>query len=70
MNIIKDGNNWKISHKFEKDGIYKFEIVFNDDITNLEKFFENCRNIISLDFSFLNTSDVVNMEIYFLDALN
>ena len=61
MNIKKDGNNWKISHKVEKDGIYKFEIVFNDDITNLEKFFENCRNIISLDFSFLNTSDVVNM---------
>ena len=50
---------------FEEEGLYKFDIVFNDLITNLENFFEDCTNIISLDFSNFNFSNIINMSFMF-----
>ena len=58
INMIKYGNEWKIDHKFEKVGRYPFE---NNNITNLEKFFQESSNIISLDFTNFDTSNVTNM---------
>ena len=61
INMIKYGNEWKIYYKFEKDGTYPFEIYFNNDITSMEKFFQESSNIISLDFTNFDTSNVTNM---------
>jgi len=63
INLIKDYN--KYQYIFNKTGNYKFEIIFNDTITNCESFFEECSNIISLDLSNFNTSNVDNMSFMF-----
>ena len=65
INMIKDNNTWKIDYNFIKDGKYNFHIVFNNIITNMIGFFEKCINIISLDFSNFNTSNVSNMRLMF-----
>ena len=63
--MIKDNNQWKIDYKFIKDGKYIFNILFNNDITNMNKFFEKCSDIISLDFSNFNTENITNMRLIF-----
>ena len=63
INIIKENNKWK--YKFEKEGKYILEIIFNNNITNMKQFFEKCTNIISLDFTKFNTENVDNMELMF-----
>ena len=55
-NIIKYNN---------KKGKYEFKIIFNNDITNLNGFFEKCSNIIYLDLSNFNTSKVTEMSFMF-----
>ena len=65
INILRDINNNKIYYIFEKCGYYNFEIVFYDKIINLEKFFEKCNNIIFLDLSNFDTSNVTNMASMF-----
>ena len=62
INMIKENIDWKINYNFKKDGEYKFKIIFEDTITNMQKFFENCSYIKSLDFSDFDTSKVTNME--------
>ena len=62
INMIKDDFKWKIGCKFKKDGEYKFKIIFEDTVTNMQKLFENCTNIKSLDFSDFDTSKVTSME--------
>ena len=59
--MIKDGKKWIIYHCFAKYGKYKFEIIINNDITSLNGFFEECTNIIFLDLSNLDTSNVTDM---------
>ena len=59
VNIMKDNNKWK--YKFEKEGKYILEIIFNNNITNMKQFFEKCTNIISLDFTYFNSSNITNM---------
>ena len=63
--MIQDNKSWKIDYKFEKDGIYEFQIIFNIIITNLCGFFEKCNNIISLDLSNFNTENVTDMASMF-----
>ena len=63
--MIKENNKWKIDFNFLKDGKYMFEIIFYDIITDLNKFFEKCVNIIFLDLSNFNTSNVTNMKYMF-----
>ena len=58
INIIKEDN--KYLYGFQKDGYYKFKIVFNSDLNNYEGFFENCSQIILLDLSNFDTSNVIN----------
>ena len=62
INLKKYNNNWIIEYNFEKEGIYNFEIIFYDEIIELANFFEDCTNIISLDLSELDTSNVTSME--------
>ena len=65
INMIKEGNKSKIDYIFENDGKYNFQIVINANMTNMEGFFEKCSNIIFLDFSNFNTSNVTNMSFMF-----
>ena len=51
----------KIDYNFKKEGKYTFKIIINTNIDNLNGFFEDCSNIIYLDLSYLNTSNVTNM---------
>ena len=38
-------------YDFKKNGKYKFKIAFNNNIANMRGFFEDCSNVISLDFT-------------------
>ena len=62
--IIREGH-WKIDYFFERDGQYSFEIVMNFEITMMACFFQECSNIISLDFTNFNTSYVKRMDFMF-----
>ena len=62
IEMINDNGSWIINYDFKKSGKYKFQIVFDNDITNLGGFFEGCSDIISLDFSNFNTENVFNMS--------
>ena len=61
INMIKDGYKWKIDYDFKKNGKYKFIIAFNNNISNMRGFFEDCSNVISLDFTNFDTSNVTDM---------
>ena len=65
INMIQEGDLWKIDYNFEKDGKYIFQIVFNDIINNMNGFFEYCSNIISLDFSNFSNENVIDMRMMF-----
>ena len=65
INMIQNGELWKIDYNFNKNGKYTFQIVFNNIITNMNSFFEKCVNIISLDFSNFNTENVTDMRLIF-----
>ena len=41
------------------------EIIFNDNITNCYALFDECSNIISLDFTNFDTSNVTDMSFMF-----
>ena len=56
IDIIKDNKKWKYIFSIEWN--YIFEIVFNNNINNMIGFFEKCSNIINLDLSNFNTSNV------------
>ena len=36
--MIQNNKSWKIDYKFEKDGIYEFQIIVNKIITNMNGF--------------------------------
>ena len=59
INVIKDNNKW--TYIFKKEGKYTFKIIFNNIVTNMKGFFEECSNIISLDFTYFNTSNIPDM---------
>ena len=61
INMIKDDKQWKIDYLFEKDVNYSFEIHFNDIITNMERFFQDYVNVISLDLSNFDLSNITTL---------
>ena len=64
VNMTQDlDDNWKIDHNFIKTGKYTFCIVFNETIEDMEGFFGNCPNLISLDLSNFDASNVTTMRI-------
>ena len=65
---MKDSNNNKVYYTFEKCGYYNFKIVFYGKIINLENFFGKCNNIIYLDLSNFDTSNVTNMKQMFFEC--
>ena len=66
VNMIKDlDDNWKIDYNFINTGKYLFCIVFNEIVSDMEGFFGNCPNLISLDLSNFDASNVSTMRIIF-----
>ena len=66
INMIKDNNMWIIDSIFiKKEGKYSFKIIFNNIMNNMQGFFAKCSNIISLDFSNFDSSNVINMSYMF-----
>ena len=63
INVIKE--NKKRKYNFNKTGKYMFEFIFNDNITNCRCFFNKCSNIISLDLTNFDTSNVIDMSFMF-----
>ena len=70
INMIKNATKRIIDYKFKREGNYIFKIIINGNITNLNGFFEDCSNIISLDLSNLNTSEVIDMYRMFHNCKN
>ena len=64
-NLIKNGNVWKIN---KTKGVYKFRIILNNNINNLEDFFGDNTNIISIDLSNFNSSNITNINKMFLSC--
>ena len=62
IDMINDNGIWIINYDFKKSGKYKFQIVFDNDITNISGFFEGCSDIISLDFAHFNNENIFNMS--------
>ena len=61
INLIKNNNQWLIDFYSRNVGKYTFEIIFNNNLTNLKCFFSECSTITSLDLSNFDTSNVTDM---------
>ena len=48
-------NKFQSEYTFKKEGEYKFEFEFNTALENTSSLFENCKYLISVDLSKLNT---------------
>ena len=67
-NVINKDDNKKI-YKFNKKGKYEFKLKFKNNISNLNSFFEDCKELISLDLSNFNTSKAIEMQGMFNECL-
>ena len=63
--MIKDNGSWKIDYNFNKEEKYKFTMVFNDTVIDMEEFFGKSSYLISLDLTDFDSSNVTNMRILF-----
>ena len=68
INMINEEGLWNFDYNFENDGKYSFVIVFNDNIEDMGSFFEKCSNLIYLDLSNFDSSEVTNMKWMFLQC--
>ena len=57
-------------YNFKKRGRYTIKYIFKNPLTSLKFLFCRCDNIISLDFSEFNTTQINNMEYLFSDCTN
>ena len=65
INIINEEDKWKCDYDFKEEGKYEIKLIFNNNITDLSKFFSECSLLYSIDLSNFNTSKVNNMELMF-----
>ena len=69
VDIIK---TYRIQYKYFKshgEGNYDFKIIFKNNISNLKRLFEDCSDLISLDLSNFDTSNVTDMELMFNECI-
>ena len=57
LDMIKEDNKWIT---FGKSGKKTFEIIFDYTINNMRGFFENCINLVSLDFTNFDSTNVTD----------
>ena len=68
VELYINGENQKIFKKCfmpDKEGEYKIKIIFKYKINDCKYMFRNCNNIISVDLSSFDSSDVTNMNYMF-----
>jgi len=65
INILQYKNEYNICYNFKNDGIYNFEIVFNVTMNDLTSFFENNNNLIYVDLSNFDSSNLINISFMF-----
>ena len=62
---------YDIIYQFPNLGKYEVKIIFNKTLTSMPKLFENCNNLVSVDFSeTFVTSHVLDMEHLFSNCKN
>jgi len=64
INLINENNKWKIFENIQK-GKNKFKIIFNNSLTTLFRFFNECTSLFSIDLSNLDTSNVIDFGFIF-----
>ena len=62
LNDEKINDNKAHYNKLKKREKNYFKIIFKYQLTNFDSFFENCSNIVFLDFSNFDTSNISNMR--------
>ena len=67
IKLIKDKKEIKFQKKFDdlEKGIYEFVIKINQKITKCNNMFLNCKNIIEINFTQINTKNVTDMNSMF-----
>lgn len=72
--IINDFQSKNISQKnkikFPDKGKYKIKILIKEPLKNMSLMFSGCSSLISVDFSYLNTSLVTDMSNLFFNCIN
>ena len=73
--INDDLYEFNSSFKPEKKGEYKIKLLFKKRLKNCSYMFNNCDNIIKLDLSLFNSSEIMNMhymfgKCHFLNEIN
>ena len=63
--------DFSYTHKFPKEGIYKIEYSFKNNLTKINYLFYSCYCLTNINLSNFNTHNVVNMEklFYFCSSL-
>ena len=56
------------NYKFQKEGKYKIEYIFKNNLTNTSYLFYNCKSIIDLNLSNFNTKNISNMSHMFCNC--
>ena len=49
-------------YKFEKEGQYKIDYIFKNNLTNLSNMFSGCYNLVYLNLSYFNSRNVIDMN--------
>jgi len=62
INLINEGNNWKLYYNFKNEGFYNIKLIFKNNLSYLSGLFENCSLLYSIDLSHFNTSNATTME--------
>ena len=70
-NTINYYNFYSVVYKFPNFGKYEVKIVFNKTLTTMNRLFEKCYNLISIDFlETFDTSHVLDMVFMFSNCVN
>ena len=65
IQLINKENEWKITYNFEKIGVYELKMRFINIMSDLGKLFEKNINILSIDLSNFDLSNVKSMRYMF-----
>ena len=68
IRINDEIKNFRYYYRFKKQGTYKIEYIFKNPLTKTNHMLFGCKNIIKLDFSNFDTSQVTNMSNMFYNC--
>ena len=68
IRINDEIKNFRYYYRFKNQGTYKIEYIFKNPLTKTNHMFFGCKNIIKLDFSNFDTSQVTNMSNMFYNC--